>query len=383
MPKNAVGEKFLIFLYVLAITLSAIHLYRKPVYSMDSLQYMGNALLMEDHDIVSVHRRVYAEVDRWVPANARRDLLGHEPGGREDQNRSLQLRAKNALIYAEFLPLFAIRPLYNQAIWVLSKTGLGLVRASIIISLVPYFAIALLLFTWLRHYAGVLFGTGMALLLMISPPLTDLGRALSSDAIATSIAFASLYLIFEKHRLTPGLTLLLASIFFRTDFVALAGPVLLVCWLQRRIDFWKMAVLALLAVGSVLAINHFGGDYGIKMLYYRNFIRVPAAPAEVVVQFTWRDYLLAFRSGLVLVANSHFLPFLLLGTVGLVERKVRALFGVSLAYVCLHFIILPNWQERWVAVFYLASGVCAAAVLQGRRAALFLDRSHDLASQSG
>jgi hypothetical protein len=367
MSKIAVRDELLIFLYVLALALSTIHLYRKPIYSMDSIQYMGNALLMEDPDIASVHRRVYAEVDRWVPAGARRDLLGHEPGAPEDQNQSRQARARSALIYAEFLPLFAIRPLYNQAIWVLSKTGLGLVRASILISVASYFAIGSLLFIWLCRYAGVVFGSAMALLLMISPPITELGRDLGSDAIATCIVFASLYLIFEKQNLLPGLTLLLVSIFFRTDFVVLAGPVLLVCWLQHRIDFWKTGVLALLAVCSVLAINHFGGDYGIKMLYYRNFVGTPTTPAEMTVQFSWHDYLSAFRAGLVLAIDSFFIPFLLLGTVGLAERKVRPLFAVSLAYVCLHFVVLPNWQERWVGVFYLASGVCAAAILGSHR----------------
>jgi hypothetical protein len=31
--------------------------------------------------------------------------------------------------------------------------------------------------------------------------------------------------------------------------------------------------------------------------------------------------------------------------------------------VCLHFIVLPNWQERWFGVFYLAMGVCAASAV--------------------
>ncbi len=364
MPKIAVRDEILIFLYVLALTLSSIHLYRKPIYAMDAIQYMGNALLMEDRDIVSVHRRVYAEVDRWVPSDARRGLLGNDAGAPEDQYESRRERAKSSQIFAEFLPLFAIRPLYNQAIWLLSKTGLGLMRSTIVISVASYFAIGLILFIWLKRYAGAAFGAAMAGLLMISPPLTELGREMTSDAIATCIIFASLYFIFEKQRLVAGLALLLVSIFFRTDFVALAGPVLFVCWMERRIDFWKAGVLALLAVCSVLVINHFSGDYGIKMLYYRNFVGTPIAPAEMTVRFTFHDYLAAFRSGLTLVANSFFIPFLLLGIVGLAEHRVRALFGVTLAYVCLHFVILPNWQERWVGVFYLCCGVCAATVLE-------------------
>jgi hypothetical protein len=34
------------------------------------------------------------------------------------------------------------------------------------------------------------------------------------------------------------------------------------------------------------------------------------------------------------------------------------LFAVTFAYITLHFIVLPNWQERWAGIFYLTMGVC-------------------------
>jgi hypothetical protein len=290
MQRIAAIDWVIFFLYVLALGVASVHLYRTPIYAKDAVQYMGDALLMEDTDIVSVHRRVYAELNRWVPEGARRGLLGNEPGAPQDQNDSRRERARSPRRYAQLLPLFAIRPLYNQSIWLVSKTGLGLVRSAILISVSSYFAIGILLLVWLSRYAGAAIGSGMALLLMISPPLTELGRELTSDAEASLIAFASLFLIFERRRLTSGLTLLLASHFFRTDFVVLAGPTILVCWLEPRIDFWKASVLSLLAVASLLAIKHFGGDYGIKTLYYRNFTGVPVAPAEMTVQFSFRNY---------------------------------------------------------------------------------------------
>ena len=119
MQRIAAIDRSVFFLYVLALGVASIHLYRTPIYAMDSLQYMGNALLMEDTDIVSVHRRVYAELNRWVPEGARRGLLGNEPGAPQDQNDSRRERARSAERYAEFLPLFAIRPLYDQSICLL------------------------------------------------------------------------------------------------------------------------------------------------------------------------------------------------------------------------------------------------------------------------
>ncbi len=353
-------NKAIFFLYLLVLGGVSIHLYRRPVYDVDAIQYMGNALLMEETDIGRVHKRVYADVQRSVPQRERQSLLGEEPGAPEAQKKSRQGRAASAYRYAEFLPLFAIRPLYNQTLWLVSKSGLGLVRSGILISVGSYFLLGILVFFWLGRYTSRMFTLAVSILLMISPPLADMGRDPTPDALATLIALGALYLIFEKRRIVPGMALLLASIYFRTDFVVLAGPTILACWLERRIDFWKAGALALVAVASVLCINHFAGDYGIEMLYYRNFIGVPIAPGEMTVRFSVRDYLAAFRSGATLAANSFLLPFLLLGTVGVVSKRMRVLFLVALAYVVLHFLVLPNWQERWFGLFYLSMGVCAA-----------------------
>jgi len=366
------------FLYALMLAGVSIHLYHKPIYSMDSVQYMGNALLMEETDPVRIHQRVYAEIGRAVPQMEREFLLGHVEGVTKEYAESRRERASNPYRFAEFLPLFAIRPIYNQILWLVSKTGIGLVRSGIVISVGSYFLLGILLFAWLRKYASPLLSFALSFLLMITPPLMALGRETTSDALATLVAFAALYLIFEEQRIAAGLTLLLASIYLRTDFVVLAGPVILACWWEGKIEFWKAGVLSLVAVASVLSINHFAGDYGIKMLYYRNFVGVPIAPGEMTVQFSFRDYLAAFRSGMTLAAESFFLPFLLLGTIGVVSRRMTALFVVTLTYVVLHFVVLPNWQERWVGLFYLSMGVCAATTvgaLQRDAATLVMQRN--------
>jgi hypothetical protein len=46
--RRSVATGAIFFLYVLMLGGVSTRLYRKPVYSMDSIQYMGNALLMEE-----------------------------------------------------------------------------------------------------------------------------------------------------------------------------------------------------------------------------------------------------------------------------------------------------------------------------------------------
>jgi len=83
--------------------------------------------------------------------------------------------------------------------------------------------------------------------------------------------------------------------------------------------------------------------------------------------FSFGDYLVAFRSGITLMANRFFIPFLLLGTVGVALRSRLWVIGaISTAYVVLHFVVLPNCDERWFCIFYLTMVLCAATVqIQG------------------
>jgi len=357
----ALPNSAIVLLYLILLAGSTFHVYRTPLYTYDSLQYMGNALLMEETDPVKLHQRVYAEIDK-LPKSIRDHMRGEEKTLPAAANLlSVRDRAANPYHFAEFLPLFSIRPLYNITLYLLAKTGMGLLRAGVVISAASYFLLGILLFRWIVEYATYFAALCIALLTMVSPPIMDLGRENTSDALASLVAFVALYLIFQKQKLLSGIALLLASIYFRTDFVVLAGPIFLFLWLEHRIEFWKATVLSGLALASILTINHFGGDYGIKMLYYRNFVDAPTAPAEMVVHFSFHDYLEAFRHGLTLVGNGFFIPFMLLGIVGTVRgSRLWSVAAITTAYVALHFVVLPNWEERWFGVFYLAMALCAA-----------------------
>lgn len=169
-------NRAIVFLYVVLLGLSSAHLYRKPVYAMDSAQYIGNALLMEERDIVKLHHRVYQELGRSVPDQALRELLGDGPAAPQDQNNSRRIRARDPYRFAEFLPLFAIRPLYNQILWLTSKLGFGMIRSAILVSVVSYFVLGILLLCCISRYAGMALGAVLSFLLMVSPPLYGVGK---------------------------------------------------------------------------------------------------------------------------------------------------------------------------------------------------------------
>jgi len=318
---------------------------------MDLLGYMGNAMLYRTSDVAAIHRQVYAEVDKLPNAKA---LEGESTDA--EQNISRRARFEHWEPFGEFLPFFAIRPAYNALLFALSPMGMA--RAAGLTSAASWLFVAWLMFRW----------TGSALcslLVMLTAPLMSIGRSTMSDGFALLITMSGLYLVFEKKSLLPGLALLLFGVFARTDSMLLVLPVLLVLWLRGEINWWTAGTLGALAVATVLTINHAAGDYGLQTLYYRNFVRQPVAPAEVAVHFSFHEYLVAFRKGITVIMESFLLPFTLVGVLGM--KKYPALVGIGFVYAALHYVSLPNYQERWFAASYLLFTVAAVRGMRETR----------------
>lgn len=345
--------------YAVLMGCLCVRFYQAPEWNMDMIGYMGNALMTNRTPVEKAHELVYAEIGR-LPENVRLPLLGlNSSGGEATQNASRRARFQHSEYFGEFLPFFAIRPLYNQLLFVGSR-AFGLLASTVLLSVVPYFLLSLLVLGWTSRYLRPAFAVTFSLLLMLTPPIAQMGRTPISDAFSTLVATSALYFLFETKQEAAGISLLLISIFVRTDNIALAAPVLGFLWLVRRLTFLQASVLGALGIGSVFLINRLSGDYGVAMLYYRNFVGTPTAPAEMVLHFSAADYFRAFRGSLGMVLQGWLVPFLLLAVIGVFRRsKQVALAGIALAYIGLHFLILPNWVERWFVVAYIPLAVSA------------------------
>jgi hypothetical protein len=343
-------------IYIALLAVSAVHFYQSPYWTMDLLSYMGNARLHETTDQVTLHERVYSELKASVPA----DVFGLLTGapGFKDEHGAKHDRFTNPYHYAEFLPLFAIRPMYILTIYGMSRTGMGLVQAVRLVSAASYALLGILIIMWLTSYTRL--APLLALLIMWTPHITFLGRFTGCDGISVLLGMTALFLIFEKNWLTPGLVILFGAIWFRTDNIALAIPVLFVLFLQKRLDLWKVGVLAGLTVASVLVIDNEAGHYGIRLLYYDTFIGIPIAPAEMSVQFPLSQYVHIFVNGYKQMLISFVPLFVLLGMIGW-TRKTAPLLGIAAVYAAIHYAILPDWVDRYMAVFYLITMITAAS----------------------
>jgi hypothetical protein len=208
------------------------------------------------------------------------------------------------------------------------------------------------------------------LLLLLTPPIWDLARSNTPDAFSCCVLLLSLYLILEKESLLLGLSLVLASVYIRTDNVLLVLPLLASASLAHKsLEKAKAACLAGLAIGSVILINHFAGDYGIKMLYYRAFVEPPVAPGELVAQFGLHDYLVAFQAGISTMTHGPVIPFALMGLVGTIaclrthRVALLGLVAVTLCFAVSHFLVFPLGESRYFGLFFLVMGIMAASTL--------------------
>ena len=360
-------EKTVAAVYLLLLTLICTRPYFYSLYDMDMMGYIGNAVAMSGANVRQIHDTAYRAIEAEVPASFRAHLLGQDKAGPTSQWESRQDRAVDAGHFAEYLPCFAIRPVFNELIYVLHfKLGVGLVRATILISVVSYWLIGGLVFVWMRRYAGVERAALGSLLVMLTPPILDLARFNTPDALACLVSLAALYLIFEREQMFGGIILLLASVYVRTDNALLAVGVLIYCaMVSGQLEKAKAAVLAVVAVASVFVINHYAGDYGLRMLYYRSFIAIPLAPGELVAKFGVADYIRAFRGAVSETMIGSLPAFLLMGVIGICARRGRAsqaIASVISFYLVSHFLLFPSGQERFWGVFYIG---CAMVLMIG------------------
>ncbi|HME32899.1 MAG TPA: hypothetical protein VKG65_09130 [Terriglobales bacterium] len=352
--------------FMVILALAALRAYQYPAYNSDEFQYMANAVAMHGAHPPEIHDTVYGEARAHIPRNILDHLLGKDPV-ETAQSRSYQERAANPYRFAQFLPCFAVRPLFNETVYVLHYwLGVGLLRATVFIPVFSYWIMGALLWAWISRYVVAPWAAVVSLLLMLTPPIWDLARWPLPDGLSCLILLLALYLILEQNRIVLGMTVLLASVYVRTDNMLLVLTVLgYLSVLNHTIEKPKAAVLAAVAVGSVFLINHFAGDYGAKLLYYRAFVSTPMAPGELVPQVGWHDYLRGFRAGMVGIVHGNFIVFGLMGLLGWLKRPSRAISGlaiVTVVYSVVRFLIFPLADERYFALFFVATGILLASV---------------------
>jgi len=259
-------------------------------------------------------------------------------------------------------PLYAIRPLYVDAIRLARAVSPSIQLAINLVSAASLFGIGLVLLLWTKRplYCA---------LVMASPAIVVLGRIGTPDALAALCLIAAVWAV-TRNQLFAAALLLLTSVWIRTDNILFVIAMLGLMAFLKKIPMLHSLVLAAVAGSSVLVINRLTGNYGWRVLFRYSFIG-GRSPAEIVPHLTIRQYMHALTHGLGLVGGQELTIWLLLGLTAWhwlprtsIYRHILSAAGLA---ALARFLLFPTPENRYFAWAYLIVGVAFIQTLTARQ----------------
>ncbi|MGA2746899.1 MAG: hypothetical protein ABSE44_19535 [Candidatus Sulfotelmatobacter sp.] len=306
--------------------------YRSPVDNLD--RYIYEAIVRGKSQPVEA---VYAVVKHASPRAEQSSIL--------DSPQHLQ----------ELEPMYAIRPVYLAVISGLSR-GVPIQSAISLISAASLFGIGLVVLFWTQRPL-------LAGLLMAAIPILVLGRLGGPDALAAVLVISALWLV--DSNIIVALGLLFLSLGARTDDILILFAVLVWLAWDRRLPRLVAGALAVAALGIVLGINHWAGNYGWVVLFRFSFVG-GRYPAQIPHVLTAGEYVRGLWRGTYAIADQVAI-WVLLGILAW-RRSRDPLLIVAGCAVLAHFLLYPSGEDRYLIWAYVVAGVSLIRALDGDQA---------------
>lgn len=251
-------------------------------YRFDALGYIGAALQLTGLDAAAVHAETYRQVRAAVPPALFRELITADAYHADV--------AANANHFAQQLPFYHVRPLYNGLLALLHSAGLNMVHATMLLTVIAYAAIGALVFVWFSRHLGAIYGPAAAWLLAASAPMTEAARAGTVDLMSAALVIGALYALVEHRHVRAFAGLLLLSLLARSDNIVLVAMFALYFAVAApgalQPPRMHVASFALAAFALVAVIHATAGYYGWPVLFYHTFVTPLPTPADVSVSVT-------------------------------------------------------------------------------------------------
>ncbi|MGA9333228.1 MAG: hypothetical protein WBV39_03020 [Rudaea sp.] len=349
---------------------------RAPFHNWDAIPYIASAKAFEQPDIPALQRFTYTELRRVLPAREYEDLAREKAVGPGRGGPYRHAVSTDTSVFAEVLPSYRIRPLFNGLVYVFYKCGVDIELAT---HLVPAIGVAAglgFLYLLAVRFLAVALVYLLPLLALVFNVMI-LARFSTPDGLAFCawMLCAWLYARGLRAALLFVLPIVLA---IRTDLILFSLP-LYVAMLVLDRPHWRGTALSLL--GSVLI--HFGiiGYWhhpGWKSMFACSVVTALRClhPAAHPPTLTLADYLAALDRGLkILVADGNFRIYVALlavaawllwmrkrANVGLGATATRAvvLIGASGFFMITRFLGLPAEWPRFFAAPYVVTAFCVA-----------------------
>jgi hypothetical protein len=354
-------NRILLSLYLISIFLAGLYAFKKPYYNWDMVAYMAVVIGYDHPNPNYVHDTVYAIVKQQIPGSIYSQLID---GGIEFRKRM----AENPNEFYRQMTFYAVKPLYTRFIYFIYKTGVPLIQATILPSLIGYLLIGFLLIFWIKRYLEFSFAIAFCFLTMISAPMWDIARCSSPDCLSAFLLLSAIYFILEIKSLPFTFIFLVFSILSRLDNVI---PAVIFISLLTFSNKWKykisinkyfmmLLIISITCLCITLSTRHFGWN----VLYYPTFLKSLNLSYTFQPKFYVRGYIaLAISQIMTGLFFSHFLLFMVLALLSFKGKSTSPFrnFDFEQLFLCtliaimiIRFILQPVMSDRFYIAYYLA-----------------------------
>ncbi|MCB0696241.1 MAG: hypothetical protein KDC07_02685 [Chitinophagaceae bacterium] len=307
---------------------------QKPEYNWDMIAYMGIVTEYSEPDMQKMHDEVYTSLQNETPAEIYNGLTADI-----EDRRDCLLAA--AAFYDE-LEYFRVKPLYTGFVYALHKTGIPLVKATLIPSLIASFLLLIVLYALLSLYVQNPFALILTVILGLYEPFREITALSSPDAMSNLFIMLSLYLVAKQYKGIWLPVVLFFSVVSRVDNFIFAGVVSYFVYLQGKRNVLLLSgVIGAIGLAGVILIPVLMGD---TPDWFMKFAYV-ASIGDYVQH--WRDVFFLFRHSVYDMLVIAISIFLLIKTHGLAKKMTL----IVLISVAVHMLLFPSLQERFLVAY--------------------------------
>jgi hypothetical protein len=264
---------FITYLFVISAITVLLAFY--PDYNWDMLPYMSIIQKMDGaKSFDKIHQTTYNTAQQNLPAEKYNDLVDY-------RSKYRKMMAENAAAFETQLPFFDIKPIYLISAFIFYKIGVSLTYATVLPSLISYFLINLVSFSWCKKF-NLSFKGLIIMLFLISIITIPMATRSNPDTLACLFLLIGSYIFLETDNLLLSVAFLILSIFTRPEsiiFCFLLFTIVLIAKWRKKINlFISIGCLLLMAAAYYLIIKN--SSYpGWNNLFYHAFIDNTADPS--------------------------------------------------------------------------------------------------------
>jgi len=319
------------------------------------LQYDGN------NDIEKIHSEVYTIAKHSVPEQVFSKLIDSGSTYRKSVFTS-------PVAFSQQLPFYVVKPLYTRLCYLFYKCGISLPKATALPSVISFFLISLLVYSWIGKYLPQIPLFIFSTLLMLCPFMLEAAKLSTPDLFSALLLITGIYSYVEMR--TQGLSalFLLLAILARLDNVI---PVVLISSAifyieNRNIPAWKYILFNVAVIASYFFVSWQASRFGWGFFYYPDFATHLNPYYDVQKPFSLSGYFSLVRSQLMTgFYYSSLMIFVFLGCLLPWFSKMNAknisaetFFSIAfLATIIIRFILQPVIADRFYVAYYIVISV--------------------------